>query len=1244
MNLRFRGIGNKNNEQQSSDDEPSPSEFTFYPLYAQSLDEEHQSYADTLNKALEDERIKNIALTGGYGAGKSSILDAFEQDKKERIIRVSFSSLGAKIEDKIVDADDSSDGETGAILNLTNLIQKEIVKQILFKEAPRNLPSSKFRRISKTYVRSFIYPSLFFAVILELVLFMLGRLDFVMYLVNDNIFLYILSLLFMLSITTLIFTVLSAIVGSSVRLEKITGGPLTLGLTGTNNYFDEYLDEILYFFETTKYDIVLVEDIDRFKKLYIFESLRQLSAIINSSGQVGKSVRFIYALKDSIFANGTDVHSKMKIEEPPSKKIPTDDIKPLPKDLEQAANRTKFFDLIIPIVPFLAHNTSRNYVSDELKRRGLSVSPAVIKLVASELTDMRLIKNIANEFYIFNQKVLVESRIKSLKPDNMFAMTVYKNLFLGDFENIKTGKSLLNQVLKKSNSFVRNEVKSLLEQQDSLVDEREKALGLHRRIEKWSAQLVTYLDGIASGFNSTIIGYEYNSRSIEKDYFSDIEFWREITNSQDAVSIVIKMRDKSTNVRSSYSLTKENLQKTVINRTIELDDLNERDSEKISSRISQINRDINVLQRMSISELMKKYRSTFRKDINNLISNEMVSGLLEAGFIDRYFALYTSTYHPGNLSGNAMNFMIHNIDSHSVDVTYPFQEQSDIENLLRDLSSAELYNPALINIDVLNYLLGFKNSSRMPIIARTIAEHEARDELLDSYVRQGKYPTKLIRFMAPLMPSVFRYLFTSKAIKGKQKWDMVNEAIAFASKDLDYYFDEYIKKSIVDNTNLLRATKSEDTKLIANLVHLVDTAGIRFKSLIRFSQSAVKSVATGYMFDVNASNLRTVLGDKTKLSLNEIRQTDKPLYDFVIENIDDYVSQLEQKKIKYALNNGDVAVEVLTDVAKSNSDVIATVIGAVDASAVLIDDISILPKDTWTALFENSLVSATLKNALSYYVYLHAPGEALYKDLAEFVEDSNGELTVEGGLSDYEQDDLKNFITACLNSSLLTKPTKAAILEGCFDGSIDAEFLVFDNTTPIKELLSSNTIADTVVSFSFVTKGSWPAIEEFLKNASGVTEYIGEVDFTTELLRKIVSSDKMPSAIKGYIVKHLEDYADILDKDGAEALLRFTIDGKWHLSIAHQLILYKKTNNQSYRTKLFISSKKNINSISDAQELLKAMDTPYNKLAQKGTLRKFEDTEENRNLFNNLDELGMISKVIPDKTPGSLRVTTKRKW
>src|SRR5262245_41724897 len=88
------------------------------PLTPAYDDQQHRSYVDHLRRALNNPAIHNIALTGHYGVGKSSILEAIRKERKDKVLRVSLSSLGGS-------ANQSEDAAGGA---LTNRIQKEIVK------------------------------------------------------------------------------------------------------------------------------------------------------------------------------------------------------------------------------------------------------------------------------------------------------------------------------------------------------------------------------------------------------------------------------------------------------------------------------------------------------------------------------------------------------------------------------------------------------------------------------------------------------------------------------------------------------------------------------------------------------------------------------------------------------------------------------------------------------------------------------------------------------------------------------------------------------------------------------------------------------------------------------------------------------------------------------------------------------------------------------------------------------------
>ena len=53
--------------------------------------EEYKEYYNALDFALKDKSIRNIAITGPYGAGKSSVIDSYFNNHKEiKCIRISL--------------------------------------------------------------------------------------------------------------------------------------------------------------------------------------------------------------------------------------------------------------------------------------------------------------------------------------------------------------------------------------------------------------------------------------------------------------------------------------------------------------------------------------------------------------------------------------------------------------------------------------------------------------------------------------------------------------------------------------------------------------------------------------------------------------------------------------------------------------------------------------------------------------------------------------------------------------------------------------------------------------------------------------------------------------------------------------------------------------------------------------------------------------------------------------------------
>lgn len=68
-----------------------------------------------------------------------------------------------------------------------------------------------------------------------------------------------------------------------------------------NSIFNKHLDEVLYFFQVTDYNVVIIEDLDRFGTSDIFLKLRELNQLINESKIVNRHITFVYAIKDDVF-------------------------------------------------------------------------------------------------------------------------------------------------------------------------------------------------------------------------------------------------------------------------------------------------------------------------------------------------------------------------------------------------------------------------------------------------------------------------------------------------------------------------------------------------------------------------------------------------------------------------------------------------------------------------------------------------------------------------------------------------------------------------------------------------------------------------------------------------------------------------------------------------------------------------------------------------------------------------------
>ena len=385
----------------------------------------HKEYIIRLKNAIDQPNVFNIALTGSYGAGKSSILKTFKAYYPEyHYVNVSLASF---VEVNMSESDSTPKSKEDSF---EEQLEYSILQQLFYHVKATNIPESRFGRIERTSNKKRILMTVSILVFVVVNLFLFCQEQVNKYfliptevLKSSSLFGISISV-FVIGICVILFKLILFI--KKISIKNLTLDKATLEFEEKKNVsiMNRYLDEILYLFQEKKYNVVIFEDIDRFENTHIFTKLRELNLILNQSEEIGRRIVFLYALKDDIFAN--------------------------------AEERTKFFDYIVPVIPFV--NVSN---SGDLFRRKIAnlhipeaeVRSSFITDISAFVNDMRVLTNVVNEFDLYRN--LLD---KKLNKEKLLAMILYKNLYPTDFSLLHQNKGVVYETFI-STGLLKDEIK-----------------------------------------------------------------------------------------------------------------------------------------------------------------------------------------------------------------------------------------------------------------------------------------------------------------------------------------------------------------------------------------------------------------------------------------------------------------------------------------------------------------------------------------------------------------------------------------------------------------------------------------------------------------------------------------------------------------------------------------------------------------------------------------------------------------
>ena len=631
------GVVNPSAQEKQSSDTPSEL-IVLSPHY----DEKHHGlYVEKLEQAVRNPKVRNIALTGGYGAGKSSVIQGLverihssKELKKIRPIIISLPTI------QIADESDSGD-------NRTDRIQREIVKQLLYRSDPRKMRRSQYRRITHITTVQRAIACFIIAIFLTFAFWLLAKPDW-HWSQEGSLWGYWQPAMVQTILWGLTFYIDWTWVNKpTIAIKGLQLGPAKLELEKNDfNYFDKYLNEIIYYFEVSKTNLVVFEDLDRFDDPYIFDALHELNELINISlgqerftEQKKPPVRFLYTIRDSIF----EYKTKGIIENADARYAHQLEIE----------NRTKFFDFIVPIIPFSTSRNAYEYLTQLLNDH---VFPAKIEteqklreIVGSEVSDYRLLKNIVSEFQIFTERISVSwdgnSEAKDFLRDHanyLFAFVVYKNTHFIDYEKLQTEDSNIDKINKDFLSMREN---------------------IRKKIEKLFDELAHDLKSFIERINSykKIDMRNYILSVNDEDFynFATIELWSKALSFDPYTSMYPKIlliyRDEEIPLPNSIfvDLMKNRIEDSdcILSFGREINDL-----QKIISTINAIMEISNISSLLSLEysmlptemwQIIDGFRNSFQEKFNHDIITQK---LIQQNYINENFYIYSSIFTQGALA------------------------------------------------------------------------------------------------------------------------------------------------------------------------------------------------------------------------------------------------------------------------------------------------------------------------------------------------------------------------------------------------------------------------------------------------------------------------------------------------------------------------------------------------------------------------------------------------------------------
>ncbi|MEU7840471.1 hypothetical protein AB0B39_05815 [Micromonospora sp. NPDC049114] len=1195
----------------------------------------HGRHAAVLLEVLADRSANaatNIALAGHYGSGKSSVILGVQSGLNQRKINwvnLSLSSLG------IDDTKRARIQQDGTLPPLTNLIQKEIVKQLLYRKAPADMPGSRYFRIDSFRLWPAACGGAAVAVVFFVIAVLFGLVDRVekmgpqaLVTSRDWVPWAIVGGLgvFLGVICFLLWRALR----SQVRVESFSAAGAAVKLSAKeNSFFDEYLDEIVYFFQRTKTQVAIFEDLDRFRDPHIFETLRELNTVLNHSEQVrSRPVRFVYAVRDSIF-------EQLQIAAAPDGDADAEHSTAMPRasalETAPSANRTKFFDLVVPMVPFITHRSSRDLLAAEFAESDERPSAALVNLVARHLTDMRLIRNIRNEFEIYRVSVLGKKGLKGLTADRLFAMMVYKNLHLEDFEAIRLGTSKIDEAYRAFRDMVTYQtVHQATVSKEALGRIGSNALwDKHAKVAGERLQKVLPIVQRTAGLGGDLV-VQYQSQQYLISDLTSGDFWRSLHETRQRVQII----------QPGYRIVKLSFDDVIalagdeaaaLEAAIEADDAGLRRTSGSALETRDFVAKATMAQLMARPDLAMPRDDDANRNLDVIVADlvsPLAHDLLTMGYMDENFTLYCSDYHGIAISVSAMNFILHCVQPDRADPRFRFDEPASIDTVETEMGARFLDGNSVFNIEVFDHYLPTHPERLDTALNNLVMRAGTGPSFIDAYLTDGAFGDVFVSQLAPRWKGVFVHLVENTPINLAAAVALVDAAIQHADLDVDYDSSGRVTEFLAAHYAEMRAfAGTSETSKAADVAAVVARFGAQLNDLTVLGTAQRRAVVAASLYPVTRTNLFAALGENTMLALDVLKATNTTIYQHVLGNLDSYLHAREDHEV--TVDAPEEFVSVLNDVAAAaESAVLPVAEGASQRCEVA--DLEELDASAWAATVAASRLTPTVWNVSQFVEKL-----GISEELAKIL--SRHDLT---DADEVEEDSRYGLGYALVHADNLDPVARVRLIKQLdLPGKLSPERVTGGGLRLLPALLEADLMPDTPEAYARLVGSSFEVREEYFASSQLLASYVCELPLSSDDLLKILRSPRVTSAVKRAIADNPEYVHGRLSTPGAVAFCEWAATGN---PVTVDLLV-KLCEAEAPAEHILSLLKPHLPDIElpVLHQILRALGGDYETLTELGRRPRLKELPGTDELLRELRHRGRVSSYRPSKR-GGIRVNMRQ--